>query len=154
MMIIEIPKLRPEGEWFEGEEPASILDLSQESSLHLAAPIHYRLFAQAVSGQLVVKGTLRLLLEIQCVRCAEFFWTTIEESSFLRAYEISEATETMDVTPDIREDILLQLPHFPVCSPDCKGLCPQCGTNWNRGSCSCRPPDDHRWSALDNVKLG
>ena len=153
-MIIELPKLRPEGEWFEGEEPVSLLELDGDRAFQLSEPIRYRLFVQAVSGQLVVKGELVLALRIQCARCTEFYSTTLTESSFLRAYEISGTTETVDVTPDIREDILLQLPHFPVCSPDCKGLCAQCGTNLNQGSCNCRPPDDHRWSALDNVKLG
>jgi uncharacterized protein len=152
-MIIDVPKLRKEGEWFEGEEPAAILDL-HDPSLRLSAPVAYRLHAQAVSGQLIVKGEVRVPLQIQCGRCAEFYSTTVTASSFLRTYEISGTTETVDVTPDIREDILLQLPHFPVCSPDCKGLCPQCGTNLNEGTCDCRPPDDNRWRALDNVKLG
>ncbi len=152
-MIIDVPKLRPEGEWFEGEEPASILEVS-DPAIRAKAPIAYRLHAQAVSGQLIVKGAVRVPVELQCGRCTEFYSTTIEESSFLRAYEISGTTETVDVTPDIREDILLQLPHFPLCSPDCKGLCPQCGINLNEGTCDCRPPADNRWGALDNVKLG
>jgi uncharacterized protein len=153
-MIIEIPKLRPEGEWFEGDEPAEVLDLAADPTVRVSEPIHYSLFVQAVSGQLVVKGELRLPLQVQCGRCTEFFSTIIAESSFLRAYDIPGAVETVDVTPDMREDILLQMPHYPVCSTDCKGLCPQCGTNLNKGSCSCKPPGDNRWSALDNVKLG
>lgn len=152
-MIIDIPKLRPDGEWFEGDEPPAILEVDGDPSLQISEPVHYELFVQPVSGQIVVKGTLRLPVRLQCGRCADFFSTTVEENSFLRAYEISGATETLDVTPDIREDILLQVPHFPVCSPDCKGLCPQCGTNLNHGRCGCRPPDDYRWSALENVKL-
>ncbi len=152
-MIIDIPKLRPDGEWFEGEEPASILELN-DPGVRAVGPVTYRFYVQSVSKQLVVKGTVQVPVEMQCGRCTEFYSTTITESSFLRAYEISGATETVDVTPDIREDILLQLPHYPVCSADCKGLCPQCGTNLNKGTCNCRPPADHRWGALDNVKLG
>ncbi len=153
-MIVDIPKLRADGEWFEGEEPAAILGLEGESSVRAAQPLHYRFFIQPVSDRLVVRGTVSVSLEFQCGRCAEFFSTTVEESSFLQAYEISGATETVDVTPDIREEILLRLPHFPVCSPDCRGLCPRCGTNLNRGSCACRPPGDLRWNALDGVRLG
>lgn len=153
-MIIDVQKLRPDGEWFEGDEPASILELDADPSMRVAEPLHYRFFVQTVSGQLVVNGTVAVTMQIQCGRCADFFSTTVEESSFLRAYEISGSTETVDVTPDIREDILLRLPHFPVCSPNCKGLCPQCGTNLNNGSCNCRPPGDLRWNALDNVRLG
>lgn len=153
-MIIDVQKLNPDGEWFEGEESASILDLESDRFFKVSEPIHYQLFAQPLSDRLVVKGSLRLPLQAQCGRCAEFFSTSVEENSFLRAYEISEATETVDVTPDIREDVLVQVPHYPVCSPECRGLCPQCGTNLNLASCACRPSSDLRWSALDNAGLG
>lgn len=152
-MIIDIPKLREEGEWFEGDEPASILELEGDSILRLEGSIHYRFFVQPVSGKLVVKGTLTLPLSVACGRCAEFYSTTLADSSFLRAYEISGGVETVDVTPDIREDVLLQLPSFPVCSPDCKGLCPQCGQNRNKGTCDCRPPEGNLWGALDGLSL-
>lgn len=152
-MIIELSKLRPDGEWFDGEELAAILELENDPTIKSSEPIQYHLFAQVASSQLVVKGELRAAMTLQCGRCAEFFSTTVAENSFLRAYEISGVTELVDVTPDIREEILLQVPHFPVCSPDCKGLCPQCGINLNLGSCECRSPDDYRWSALDDVKL-
>lgn len=151
-MIIDIPKLREDGEWFEGEEPCSVLEL-EDPGILLHAPLVYRVFAYSVSGRLLVKGTLRILVQLRCVRCAEFFWTTIQESSFLRAYDISKGTETVDITPDFREDILLQLPSHPLCSPTCKGLCPYCGKNLNEGACGCRPPSDGRWGALDNLRL-
>jgi uncharacterized protein len=152
-MIIEIPKLRDEGEWFRGEEPAAILDL-QEPSILFSEPVGYHLHARVVSGQLIVKGEVRVRVRIQCGRCAEFYSTIIREPAFLRVYEITGTTETVDVGPDIREDILLRLPNFPLCSPDCKGLCPQCGANLNEGTCDCRPPVDNRWGALDKLKLG
>lgn len=152
-MIIDIPKLREEGEWFEGDEPASVLELEGDPSVRTAGDVHYRLFVQPVSGKLVVKGDLAVPLSIVCGRCAEFFSTTLADSSFLRAYEISGGVETVDVTPDIREDILLSLPTFPLCSSDCRGLCPQCGKNLNQGNCKCRPPEGRRWGALDGLKL-
>src|SRR5690606_32302241 len=39
----------------------------------------------------------------------------------------------------VREALLLQLPMKPVCGPDCRGLCPQCGTNLNEATCDCQP---------------
>lgn len=153
-MIIEVPKIRPDGEWCEGDEPYSLLDLEGERAIRLSRPIHYKFWVQPVSDKLVVKGDLALPVELECGRCADFYSTILAVSSFLRAYDISGAVETVDVTPDIREDILLQLPTFPVCRPDCKGLCPQCGHNLNRGKCSCRPPEAKRWGALDGLSLG
>ena len=38
-----------------------------------------------------------------------------------------------------REHFLLHVPMHPLCREDCKGLCPQCGKNWNKGPCSCHP---------------
>ncbi len=61
--------------------------------------------------------------------------------------------DTIDLTPLAREAILLDLPLAPVCSPDCKGLCPTCGADLNRGSCDCAPVSgDARWAALDVLR--
>lgn len=151
-MIIEIPKLHAEGDWFEGEEPVSILGL-EDAKVQLAKPIRYRLWAQPVSGKLVVKGEWELELALECGRCADFFSTTLGDSSFLRDYEISGGVETVDVTPDIREDVLLAIPAYPVCRDECRGLCPTCGKNLNGGACTCRPPGGLHWGSLDGLKL-
>lgn len=152
-MIIEISKLNEDGEWFEGEESISILELEPDAHVRMDTPIHYRLWVQSVSGKLIVKGSWELPLAMQCGRCTDFYSTTLGDSSFLRDYEISGGLETVDVTPDLREDILLALPAYPVCREDCRGLCPTCGRNLNDGSCSCPPPGSLRWGSLDGLKL-
>ena len=43
-----------------------------------------------------------------------------------------------------REQLYLNLPLKPICSPSCKGLCPTCGTNRNLGSCGCDPKEADR----------
>lgn len=43
----------------------------------------------------------------------------------------------LDLDELVRADILLELPTKNLCTPDCKGLCPKCGTNLNSGSCEC-----------------
>ncbi|MBN1269773.1 MAG: DUF177 domain-containing protein [Kiritimatiellae bacterium] len=153
-MIIEISKLSPEGSHLEGDEPVSILDLENDQQVRPKDPLRYRFFVQVVSQKLVVQGVVEVELEIECARCTDFYSTTVADSSFLRAYDLPEGAETVDVTPDIREDILLNLPHFPLCKPDCRGLCPQCGKNLNEGKCGCRPPSwEGSWEGLDKIKL-
>ncbi len=44
---------------------------------------------------------------------------------------------SLDLSSLITEEILLTLPYRHICSDDCKGLCPQCGTNLNETKCSC-----------------
>ena len=46
--------------------------------------------------------------------------------------------DQIDLTHLIMEQFQLALPMKPLCTEACKGLCPQCGTNLNTGSCDCR----------------
>jgi uncharacterized protein len=53
----------------------------------------------------------------------------------------------------LREQFYLALPMKPLCREDCKGLCPQCGTNLNTGSCECGPAlEDPRLAPLKQLK--
>jgi uncharacterized protein len=44
------------------------------------------------------------------------------------------------------------LPMKPLCRPDCKGLCPQCGLNLNDEACSCAPDVDPRLASLGAIR--
>ena len=53
----------------------------------------------------------------------------------------------------VREQLLLWLPMRGLCRDDCKGVCPQCGVNWNVAECDCAEPIlDSRWDALREWK--
>lgn len=61
--------------------------------------------------------------------------------------------ETFDTDPILREQLQLNIPMKPLCRPECKGLCPVCGTDRNEGECSCTDqPKDPRWQALAGLK--
>jgi uncharacterized protein len=62
------------------------------------------------------------------------------------------AGDVVDLEPLARDAVLLELPLAPLCSPDCRGLCPQCGANWNLTACDCGPAGDPRWSVLDVLR--
>ena len=57
--------------------------------------------------------------------------------------------QTLDLRDEIRQVVLLEVPWYPLCDPDCRGLCPICGHDKNTGGCECTP---HRapgpWDAL------
>ena len=153
-MIIEVSKLAPEGEQITGEEPAELLNLGEQGQLRAGGPVRYDFFIQLIGHELVVQGSLSTKLSATCGRCAEIFSTNMAISDFLRASALSDGQESVDLTDDIREEVLLHLPHYPVCKPDCRGLCPRCGRNLNRGPCKCKAPAvDIRWSGLDELKL-
>ena len=63
---------------------------------------------------------------------------------------------TNDVTPRSfsgdREAVILELPMRFLCSEDCKGLCPGCGSNLNNGPCDCvKTEGDQRWAPLKKL---
>jgi uncharacterized metal-binding protein YceD (DUF177 family) len=154
MLNIQTSRIAQDGERMEGEEPGRILDLDGDPFAHEAGAVRYQLFAQVASGELVLSGSVQADLNLACSRCGEFFSTTVSDSSFLRAYDILEGVEMVDVTPDLREAILLYLPAFPLCRSNCAGLCPQCGANLNHGPCSCVPSvGGTQWDSLDSLQL-
>jgi len=62
--------------------------------------------------------------------------------------------DELDLEPLARDAVLLELPLAPLCTVDCRGLCPRCGANRNTDPCDCAPEADPRWSALDALRDG
>ena len=153
-MKIWISRIPEEGSHYDGDDPGAILELENDPFTKVAGDVHYALDAQHVSDELIVRGTLSAEMDLKCARCSDFFSTTVVDSGFLRAYPASKETDSVDITEDMREDFLLHIPGFPVCSEECKGLCAQCGANLNKGVCACTSEDrPNPWSALNSLDL-
>jgi uncharacterized protein len=60
--------------------------------------------------------------------------------------------DELDLEPLVRDAVLLDLPLAPLCSPECRGICPRCGENWNVTTCACPQEGDPRWAALDALR--
>ncbi len=64
------------------------------------------------------------------------------------------AGETVDLEAIIREQIILMVPLKPLCQEDCRGLCPLCGANLNRETCSCQAEkSDSPFAVLAKLKV-
>ena len=68
------------------------------------------------------------------------------------SYAVAPDATEVDVTPAVREELMLAAPRYAVCRDDCKGLCPQCGKDLNSGPCGCDPVTDTRWQPLKALK--
>lgn len=55
-------------------------------------------------------------------------------------YPLAEPRARVDVRPAVREALALAVDAFPLCREDCRGLCPRCGADLNRGACECTAP--------------
>ena len=118
-----------------------------------------------------VKGTAETRLEMACSRCVEPFAVPVDASFDLRyvpetrnegegEQEIGEDDLTtayyreglLDLTELLREQFQLALPMKPLCAEDCRGLCPECGTNLNPAPCGCAPKwEDPRLAPLKGL---
>ncbi len=153
-MKILVARIPEEGSHYEGSDPGSIMDLADDPLIKEFGEVGYQLYAQRVSGELIVRGSLSTAVEMRCARCSDFFSTTVAVSDFLRAYPAPEGTDSVDITEDLREEILLHVPGVAVCGEDCKGQCPQCGANLNAGPCECKKNNGPSpFSALDGLSL-
>src|SRR3990170_2224603 len=62
--------------------------------------------------------------------------------------EIIGSDFMIDLTPLIREEVILATPLSVLCRPDCKGLCPDCGADLNERPHTHEDLIDDRWSKL------
>ena len=117
-----------------------------------------------VGSDVMVKGESIGTLALECVRCLSHFTQPLRipfEGVFLdgdskhseggqtKREDDEEAAEGLEVYPlqedhvslgeMLREQVILEVPMQPLCSLECKGLCPQCGENLNRKQCHCPP---------------
>ncbi|GAB1813321.1 DUF177 domain-containing protein [Mycobacterium sp. MUNTM1] len=126
------------------------------------APLELNLQIQSVSEGVLVTGTVTAPTAGECSRCL----TKLEGQVQVRLTELfaypdstTEATTEEDEVGHIVDDVIdleqsivdavgLELPFAPVCSPDCPGLCPECGV-----SLAAEPEHQHdridpRWAKL------
>ncbi|MBI2986099.1 MAG: DUF177 domain-containing protein [Deltaproteobacteria bacterium] len=65
------------------------------------------------------------------------------------------AADEINLSPFIREQVLLALPMRPLCEDGCRGLCMVCGVNLNEESCLCAASEsDPRLAFFRTLKLG
>ncbi len=116
------------------------------------------------TGQLFVgRGQVSTTIALTCGRCLEEFeYSIISDLDFtasesLRYGDADECIliqdKELEIMPRIEEEIFSALPLNPLCSEECKGLCPLCGINRNLSICSCEKNDiDPRWEKLEKLK--
>ena len=117
----------------------------------------------------VVRAGLKVQVGLTCSRClSQFelpFALKMEEESFPTVDLLTGKTtappeeaegvihlddqHVLDMQDVIRQYVLTEVPIKPLCSMECLGLCPECGSNLNEEKCNCDgAPVDPRWGSL------
>jgi uncharacterized protein len=169
-MRIELENLDgSKGDFAHVYQPEELNPVDDRVSLIAPAAVNGKI---GLSGnEVFVNGHVETRVQVECDRClkpvelpvnADFTLEYISGSEY-ESSEVVELTEAemsvsvfdgsaIDVDEIVKEQILLAVPTRMLCREDCKGICPECGTDRNTGKCNCVTNDtDPRWAALKNL---
>ena len=144
-----------------GELPVAELDLAGIDELIQAeSPLRHDLVVEKHEHSILVQGRLGLNLSCECVRCLKSFEYRLAFDSWSCLLPLEGEDKALvnndcvDLTPYVREDIVLAFPQHPLCEPECRGLMaaspngarPASGANAAGGLSSA-------WAELNKLKL-
>ena len=159
MLALNLSRVRTAHERFERiYEPALLGQVGDDYRVVAPASLAFDLHKDKRHFRLV--GRVQTTLELSCGRCLETFTWPVDAEFDLRYQPLAHPegagereiadddlttafyeNDEIDLGQLMREQFYLALPMKPLCTTDCKGLCPECGTNRNRSTCAC----DHQW---------
>jgi uncharacterized protein len=136
MLKVNLRELEKRDLALTGELPAADLGLYAAPG-ETYAPVAYDLHVSRVGGGVLVRGRAATALRGPCSRCLADFDLRLAAPEVCHFYE-QPAGDELDLAPDLREDLLIDLPVKHLCREDCRGLCPVCGGDRNRRKCRCK----------------
>jgi len=126
---VNLRRLSEDGLRIEGELSIPELDIdTRDEVIQVASPLEYELEVEKLDGGLLLQGELRIMLQCKCVRCLKSFEHALDLEDWachvpLQGEESAPVVnDCVDLTPYVREDILLAFPQHPLCDRDCRGL--------------------------------
>ena len=153
-----------ESSHFEGELVRDVL-VAGVDELVFEGPLTWEVDVTNTDGALLVMGNVQVQARTACARCLEDVrldldgeiegWFLISADGAAPDYvdedelDVLPADHIIDLEPLITAALMLEMPNPPLCSDDCRGLCPQCGANLNEGDCGCG--EDPGLSAFDKA---
>ncbi len=164
-MKINVRNLKDGRHLFDFEVPYGELDLGEDSVYRHAVYVHSEVDKRG--SNIVVTSRVTTRADHECDVClTPFVREVAEEYRVLYTTEkalvddeadeliqwIDAGTHEIDLSFGLRDSLILAIPMKVTCTPECKGLCPNCGANLNEGTCACSAQRiDPRWSALQKL---
>ena len=138
--------------------------------------IHVRVKTRREGDLAVLDAIVQAVVNLECDRCLAEFTRELKGSFSLVIRQLKQGealrkseqdddsddesdiivvdsdTNEVDISENIHDALLLELPVKVICREDCKGLCAHCGMNLNEGECRCSESiQDHRWDSLADL---
>ncbi len=159
-MVINVVRVRKAFgcvEDFSLYEQSKNLDVSGET-VEFTQPVEVKVRATNLGSSILLQGRIQTEVKLTCSRCLDSFLLGVDTEFSEEMVHVSEipayladhpeaqeeenysvySGEELELSSRVMEHLVLALPMKPLCSEECKGLCPKCGRNLNRdGECSC-----------------
>ena len=160
-LLINLRHLEDKNLRWQGELSAQELEIEHlDEVIRVQQPLTYDLEVQKLDQSVLITGSLRVELDCECVRCLTPFRRMLELEAWVCHLPLDGedkvliSNDCIDLTPQIREDIVLAFPQHPLCRSDCSGLAStQQKTEEHPGSAAVGAPASSAWAALDKLKL-
>jgi uncharacterized protein len=177
-MKINVERIQEKPFTLRSEEPAEsfpvLSRMQAEGECVFNGPVRSDVTAAREFDHIRVSGRVSADVTLVCARCLANYPSVIdsrftiyfrkglphdamEEETELVEQDLISATysgDEIDLTHEIEEQVAMEVPLKPLCSEECKGLCPGCGTDLNQASCSCPSGQaSFKFSALKDFKV-
>lgn len=137
-------------------------ELGLEAEPAFRFPVTIEIGARRVGTRVLVTGTCRSRVRLECSRCLEAFEQDLAAEVAVEFREgpsphrhvdeirdedvdVSYYTHPfVDLADDLRQILLVATPAYPVCRESCRGLCARCGANLNTAPCGHEPEGPRR----------
>lgn len=170
LMKIDLRWLKDEVSYLELEESPSAsggLGLKAEG-VEFFSPVRLKLRVLKSGENYIGGGEIKTEVNYECSRCLKkcsqalkseikFLLKEGKNQIILESEEMENQIQSgsfFNIDDLVRESLILSLPLKPLCSEDCKGLCPVCGIDLNLSTCECKKDMiDPRWEELKDLRL-
>ncbi|WP_243359681.1 YceD family protein [Fundidesulfovibrio terrae] len=167
---LDITDIPAEGREFDFDDQELWVEGLREFNMDFApaSPLTATLKVTPEPRGALVRGRLTGAVSAPCDRCTREVRVDVDQSFDLFEEEPIPGEESLeptllrrrgrvlelDVGGLLWEEFVLALPVKPLCSEDCKGLCPSCGQDLNAGPCKCGGAElDPRMAALRGLTI-
>ena len=141
------------------------MSIEMPSGARLAAPVELELELRHDSAGMTGVGVIRTELRCSCARCLNEFEQELQQLMEFKLLDQEPDTadeqaenwaiicnDEIDLRDMVKEVIILSMPLRPLCSLQCRGLCPGCGVDLNHEQCHCQGEVlDPRWEKLKQL---
>lgn len=111
---IHLNDLPPDGKFFEGELRTDLFGLTTLGDPRFVPPVTFALTVKVDGPDVIMEGSISARFEMVCARCGQWFPWDVELENYY-SQEPRDGAAILDLTVQIREDILLALPGYPRC---------------------------------------